>query len=139
MGESDEIVKYLFAEYAPGGDSKIPFMLRAGAFTDFTCYLAALSRMEGIKSELSAEAARPEQPLELYAYEASPFVKVVREKLTALELPHIVHYAPRGSPQRDMLMQKMARFQVPFLEDPNTDTKMFESAAIVDYLEQVYA
>jgi glutathione S-transferase len=29
-------------------------------------------------------------------------------------------------------------FQVPYLVDPNTGTELFESTAIVKYLEQVY-
>lgn len=29
--------------------------------------------------------------------------------------------------------------QVPYLEDPNTGVKMFESADIVEYLQQTYA
>jgi glutathione S-transferase len=28
---------------------------------------------------------------------------------------------------------------VPYLEDPNTGVEMFESAAMVDYLEKTYA
>ena len=33
----------------------------------------------------------------------------------------------------------VASLQVPYLEDPNTGVKMFESAAIVDYLNATYA
>ena len=44
----------------------------------------------------------------------------------------------RGSPNRDRMMKEMGRFQVPFLRDPNTGAELFESAAIVDYLNDVY-
>lgn len=30
-------------------------------------------------------------------------------------------------------------FQVPYMEDPNTGTNMFESAEIIDYLRATYA
>ena len=44
----------------------------------------------------------------------------------------------RGSPNRDRMMKEMGRFQVPFLRDPNTGAELFESAAIVGYLNDVY-
>ena len=44
----------------------------------------------------------------------------------------------RGSPNRDRMMKEMGRFQVPFLRDPNTGAELYESAAIVAYLNDVY-
>jgi len=74
----------------------------------------------------------------LYGYEASPFCKIVRERLVELELPHIQRTCGRGSSKRNELYMKTGRFQVPYLEDPNTDVKLFESADILDYLNEVY-
>ena len=37
------------------------------------------------------------------------------------------------------MIEKTGRFQVPFLEDPNTGIEMFESADIVEYVENTYA
>jgi len=45
----------------------------------------------------------------------------------------------RGSTKRDELLARTGTFQVPYLEDPNTGVKMFESAAMVEYLEGTYA
>ena len=50
-----------------------------------------------------------------------------------------MRYCPRGSTKRDELLEKTGRFQVPFLEDPNTGVEMFESASMVTYLEETYA
>lgn len=44
-----------------------------------------------------------------------------------------------GSTKRDELLARVGTFQVPYLEDPNTGVKMFESAAMVEYLESTYS
>jgi glutathione S-transferase len=86
--------------------------------------------------------ARPDneqmEPLELWGYECSPFVRTVREKLCALALPHVMVSCSRGSANRDLLVKKTGRFQVPFLVDPNTGLELFESPEICDYLDAVY-
>jgi len=53
-------------------------------------------------------------------------------------LPHIVVSCSRGSRNRDKMLEKFGRFQVPFIVDDNTGIEMFEGAEIVDYLEAVY-
>ena len=47
-------------------------------------------------------------------------------------------YAP-SQRNRVTLMDRAGRIAVPYLVDPNTGVEMFESAAILDYLEQTYA
>lgn len=37
------------------------------------------------------------------------------------------------------LFEKRGHFQVPYLEDPNQGVYLFESSAIVKYLEDTYA
>jgi glutathione S-transferase len=69
---------------------------------------------------------------------SSPFVRPVREKLGSLCLPHRMISCSRGSANRDKMIAKTKRFQVPFLVDPNTGIEMYESAEIVEYLEAVY-
>jgi glutathione S-transferase len=44
----------------------------------------------------------------------------------------------RGSANRDKLFSLTGRFQVPYLQDPNTEVELFESAEIVKYLLDVY-
>ncbi|KAL6559185.1 hypothetical protein OROHE_006554 [Orobanche hederae] len=132
MYESDDIIKYLVGKY---GDGNVPLMLSLGPFTTLMEGLAMLGRM----GSSYTPSKLPDKPLEIWAYEASPFCKVVREVLVELELPHVLRSCARGSPKRNLLYQRVGHFQVPYLEDPNTGIQMFESADIVDYLRTTYA
>ena len=138
MYESDDIIDYLFENYGPGKD-QVPWQLR-GPFAFWTCAFASFAR--GLAGSALLPEARPDnlamKPLELWGYETSPFVKPVRETLCSLALPHTVLNCARGSMRRDEMVAKTGRFQVPFLVDPNTGAELFESTAIVEYLEQVY-
>ncbi|CAH1418318.1 unnamed protein product [Lactuca virosa] len=134
MYESDDIIKYLVQKY---GDGSVPLSLSLGLLTTLTAGFAMIGRMG--KGSIYTKAKMPAQPLEVWAYEASPFSKLVREVLVELELPHILHSCARGSPKRQELFKRVGHFQAPYLEDPNTGVKMFESAEIVEYLRATYA
>jgi glutathione S-transferase len=134
MYESDEIIAYMFNTY---GDGNVPLMLRMGPITAITAGLGLLGRL-GKGSKYRA-AKMPAEPVELWAYDISPFCKVVREVLCELEIPHVFHSCARGSPKRQELFAMTGTFQAPYLEDPNTGVKMFESAEIIAYLESTYA
>ncbi|KAE8726665.1 Thioredoxin family protein isoform 2 [Hibiscus syriacus] len=134
MYESDEIIKYLVETY---GDGSVPFMLSLGLLTTLTAGFAMIGRMGRGNSYTPSKL--PPKPLEIWAYEGSPFCKIVREVLVELELPHIQRSCARGSPKRQILYERVGHFQVPFLEDPNTGVQMFESAEIVEYLKATYA
>lgn len=134
MYESDDIIKYLVGKY---GDGSVPFMLSLGLLTTLTEGFAMIGRMG--KGTSYTPAKLPPKPLEIWAYEGSPFCKLVREALVELELPHLVRSCARGSPKREILYQRVGHFQVPYLEDPNTGVQMFESAEIVEYLRATYA
>ncbi|CAI9106635.1 OLC1v1005838C1 [Oldenlandia corymbosa var. corymbosa] len=133
MYESDEIIKYLVEKY---GDGKVPVLLSLGLLTTLTAGFAMMGRTG--KGSSYTPAKSPPEPLEIWAYEASPFCKVVRETLVELELPHILRSCARGSPKRQILYEKVGHFQAPYLEDPNTGIQMFESADIVEYLKATY-
>jgi glutathione S-transferase len=62
----------------------------------------------------------------------------VKEKLAELGLPHRIVSCSRGSKNRDKMVEKTGRFQVPFIVDENTGIEMYESNEIVAYLEDVY-
>ncbi|KAG6770398.1 hypothetical protein POTOM_026079 [Populus tomentosa] len=134
MYESDDIIKYLVQKY---GDGSIPFTLSLGLLTTLTEGFAMIGRMG--KGSSYTPSKLPPKPLELWAYEGSPFCKIVREVLVELELPHIVRSCARGSPKRQILFEKVGHFQAPYIEDPNTGVQMFESAEIVEYLKVTYA
>ncbi len=118
----------------------MPWLVK-GPFAFWTAAFAALAR--GLAGNSLDARARPEngdmEPIELWGYEGSPFVRPVRERLGELGLPHTVVFCPRGaSAKRDLLVARTGRFQVPFISDPNTGVEMFEGDEIVKYLDQVY-
>eukprot|EP00230_Micromonas_polaris_P007627 CAMPEP_0117626214 /NCGR_PEP_ID=MMETSP0802-20121206/1301_1 /TAXON_ID=38833 /ORGANISM="Micromonas sp., Strain CCMP2099" /LENGTH=385 /DNA_ID=CAMNT_0005430319 /DNA_START=7 /DNA_END=1164 /DNA_ORIENTATION=- len=136
MYESDDIIDYLYDTYGPGKEN-VSSLLRAGALTVLTAGFGLAPRM-GAGSRYTP-ATMPAKPITVYSYEASPFCKLVREKLVELELPHLMKSSGRGSPKRQELFDKRGMFQAPYIEDPNTGIAMFESSAIAKYLEQTYA
>ena len=47
---------------------------------------------------------------------------MVREKLVSLEIPFVQHTVSRGSPRRQLLVDKYGKFAVPYLEvSPSID------------------
>ena len=147
MYESDDIIEYLFDTY--GGGESIPTSLTGGFITTLTCSLGLLPRL-GKGSAFDATSSfditpgkgtskgEERQPLIYWGYEASPFCKIVRERLNELEIPHVAKNCARGSPKRQELFEKTGTFQVPFIEDPNTGVNMFESGDILRYLDKTY-
>jgi glutathione S-transferase len=152
LNESADIVRYLNEHYG-GGRSKGP-----GLMAKPSNIIASVFRPgAGTRAEASKE---PQELLTLYSFEPSPFARLVRERLTELEIPYVVHQMPRdkwgdvgpsgnrlggadweptpGSRRAEMV-EKFGKAQVPFLIDPNTGTEMFESSKIVRYLEETYA
>ena len=135
MGESADIVGYLFETYG-GGKDAVPWILRLGALGTAMNWLGLRARAG---RDLLPSRAPPAEPLVLYGYEASPFCKLVRERLDDMELPHLYRSCARGSPKREEIFQAQGSFQAPFLVDPNRGLCMFESADILAYLAEHYA
>ena len=132
--ESNDIVTYLFTEY---GDGRVPLQLRLGPLTDLSSMAASAWRPAfGARYR---PARHPAKPLELYSFEASPFCRIAREQLCALEIPYVLHNVAKSSPSRAAFIERSGKMMVPYLIDPNTDTEMFESADIVAYLDRTYA
>lgn len=134
MYESDDIIAYLFERY---GDGQVPLGLRLGFLTVLSAGIGMLPRV-GKGSRYKGSGKQDLKPLVYWGYEASPFCKIAREALCELELPHLYKAAARGSPKRQQLFDARQHFQVPYLEDPNTGIAMFESSAIVEYLQKEY-
>jgi glutathione S-transferase len=131
--ESDAIVTYLFERYGAG---EPPLALRLGPLTTATAMFASAWR-PGFGARY-VPALPPAKPLELYSFEASPFCRIVRERLCALEIPYVLHNVAKGSPGRAAFIERSGKMMVPYLVDPNTNTAMFESADIVAYLDRNY-
>jgi len=134
MYESDAIVRYLFDRY---GDGRVPLSLALGPLTDLSAQLASLWRP--LSGAFCEPARAPEKPLELWSFEASPFSRLVREKLCALELQYRLHNVAKGSSKRADFVHRSGKMMVPYLVDPNTGKEMFESADILRYLDETYA
>lgn len=132
-----DIVRYLFKVY---GSKELPWTLQNAAFAYVTSFIGvSLLRLGAGGTYRNSKPPPDDKPLVLWAYEGSPFCKVVREKLSELEVPHTVVFAPRGSPNRQKMFEMKGFFQVPYLEDPNTSVSLYESEAINEYLVKLYA
>lgn len=133
MFESDDIIQYLFRTYGKG---EVPSSLQGNIFCTLSAGLSLLPR--ATKGGRRRSSNPPELPLTLWSGEGSPFAKIVKEELCELQIVHRQISCPRGSPNRQRMFEKTGRFQIPYLEDPNTGVEMFESSAIIEYLETVY-
>ena len=154
MYESDDIVEYLYATY---GNRPAPQQwLRRSARTVGSLGASALRMGKGLRARGGLDAA---EPLELYSFEASPYARPVRERLTELELPYILRQVGRTQaldwvlpPLRErlvenyqptqrnrlILLERTGRVAVPYLVDPNTGAELFESRQILAYLDETY-
>jgi glutathione S-transferase len=158
--ESQDIIHHLFKHYGKTGRTPKKF-----SHYPKLPYISALATVANTVRGVAVnkqiiDRAAPEQLLELWSFEASPFSRLVREVLTELEIPYILHNVPKERWQdmgpavlrlkpgkyealkggkREKVIEVMGRdIQVPYLVDPNTAVKMFESAKIVKYLKQQY-
>jgi glutathione S-transferase len=153
--ESLDIIAYLFETY---GDGEIPLQWRAGKLQTFSSMLASAARgRRGLRVQASRQ---PEQLLELYSFEGSPYARPVRELLCQLELPYLLRSCGRSEPgewlppalrqrlelipesqlpNRIQLQEEQGRMGIPFLWDPNTGSGLFESDAIIQHLLEHYA
>ena len=153
--ESADIIDYLFRTY---GGRPTPLYYRSGKFRPLWGGMG--SALRGMRGITKRKSKKPAQLLQLWSFESSPYSRLVRERLTELELPYLLHnigkeqladmgpavmrikpgpYKPRPGGRREKVLDQLGRVQAPYLEDPNTGVKMFESLAIIDYLEKQYA
>lgn len=153
--ESNHIIEYLNATYA-GSASVARGLRRSLAIASGI----GATAVRGGRGHNARPSRAPARPLELYSFESSPYSRLVREVLCELELPYLLRnggkarltdmgpafvrdrlfHAPAAtSRNRTALLRHTGRVQFPYLIDPNTGTEMFESSAIVGYLENHYA
>ena len=132
MFESDDIIEYLFNAYGTKG---VPATITRGIKP--TIGLSLLLRYN--RGSFSKPSDPPSLPLILWGTAGSPFVKIVREELCELQLAHRLIPCPRGSPNRQRMFEKKGLFQMPYLEDPNNGVELFESSAIIEYLQKMYS
>jgi len=129
--ESTDILVYLHATYGDGHPAS-----GTGPLSTASSAVASLVRTNGRRARPSRA---PAEPLELWSMEASPFCRIVREELSSLEIPYVLHNVAAGSAKRAQLVARTGKMMVPWLHDPNSGAGMFESADIVTYLRKTYA
>ena len=131
--DSDAIVDHLFETY---GDGTRPAQMRSMKLAKQSSKLA--SRLRGGRGDRKEPRRECRERLELFGYEGSPHTRLVRERLSAYALPWTCRNLARNSPRRDAFEREHGRVQLPFLRDPNTGTELYESRAIVRYLNERY-
>jgi len=157
--ESADIVAYLHRTYGRRPHQPLP-LGRPLAVLSSQLSSATMLRRRGLSGLRARPSRAPGLPLELYSFEASPYSKPVRARLCELELPYLLRNAGKGgwkdlgppsfrdklfkgpmdtTRNRRWLAENTGRVQVPYLVDPNTGTALYESQAILDYLERTYA
>lgn len=153
--ESAEIIKYLFTTYL----GKVPKKWQPQEVKKLLLGSQACSAARLNKGMYAKPSKQPEQPLTLYAFDSSPFGRLVRERLCELEIPYKLinlgkeqaadmgpatrswnrkPYTPAKGSKREIMQAELAHISSPYLIDPNTDTKMPESEAIMAYLDSNY-
>jgi glutathione S-transferase len=107
---------------------------------DVSSFAATIVRLgRGVSPTITADRRPdPKHLLELYDFEGCPYCRKVREVLCELDLDYLVHPVAQGSPRRPELKQLGGKVQVPYLIDPNTHTRLYESDDIIDYLNERY-
>src|SRR3569623_3655231 len=97
------------------------------------------SHLRGWRGSMVRKPARkqPAQPLELYEFEASPFCRLVRERLTERDLDVMVYPCPKGGKRFRPTVKKLGGKQLyPFMVGHKTGPSMFESYDFIHYIHQ---
>ena len=90
--------------------------------------------------QISRTARQPELLLEVYEMENCPHCRVVRNTLTELDLDAQIFPCPKGGKRfRPEVKARGGKAQFPYLHDPNTGARLYESTDIVAYLYETYA
>ena len=101
--------------------------------------LAATLLRGGLGVATSPSEVQPEVLLELYEFEACPYCRLVREAFTELDLDASIFPCPKGGERfRPKVVELGGKTQFPFLVDPNTGRRLYESSDIVRYLFETY-
>ncbi|WP_338848833.1 glutathione S-transferase N-terminal domain-containing protein [Massilia sp. W12] len=159
MAGAKPIIEYLFAQYL----GQAPHIrLQPGRINRMNAQFAGMARGlgRGLGPIQAEPASQPRKMLSLYSFESSPYARLVRERLCALELPyHLINvgkqqwgemgpakrrlapgpYQPLPGSKREQFLQQYGKVQIPMLHDPNSGASIFESDDIIHYLEQTYA
>jgi glutaredoxin len=103
----------------------------------------AISRPRPQQRSAAGQAAVDQQAagLSLYQFHACPFCVKTRRTLRRLNVPITLHDAKNDPVQRQRLLEGGGKIKVPCLliEEQGESRWLYESKAIIDYLEQRFA
>eukprot|EP00049_Salpingoeca_infusionum_P027213 m.31091 g.31091 ORF g.31091 m.31091 type:complete len:315 (+) comp9374_c0_seq1:1483-2427(+) len=154
MYESDAIIEYLWQTY--GDKTSKPFnywLVMESPLRSFLffCHMLASMFLRNVPEQgMIRTPSKPATlPLEYWGHQGSNYCVIVREVLTTLELQHVSHALPHGSPKRAQFAKDYASLisnwrkaanlvMIPLLYDPNTNTTLVESDDIKEYLYKTY-
>ncbi|MEC9439668.1 MAG: glutathione S-transferase N-terminal domain-containing protein [Myxococcota bacterium] len=151
MSESKDIIEHLWQTRAGrSAPARSPLAIPTSAFA---------SLVRGRRGAKVRSSRSPEQPLELFSFESSPYSRLVREVLCELELPYTLwsggkeqiadigptgfrlhrgEYHPVEGGRRATMAERGIPVQFPVLIDPNTEQTIANSDRIIAYLEKTY-
>ncbi len=106
-------------------------------FIDWVLPPKTLTRTTQEQTQLALIA----QQFSLYQLSACPFCVKVRRHMKHIGLPIVTKNVPLHSDERKELIEKGGKMQVPCLQIRHTDRTewLYESKAIIDYLDQIAA
>jgi len=107
--------------------------------TDVVTAWAASILELGAGMRVTSEARAPAKLLELYEFETCPFCRKVREALSEMDLPALIHPCPPGGRRhRPRAVEIGGKAQFPLLVDPNGGLRLYESDDIIRHLASTY-
>lgn len=106
-------------------------------------FLDWISRPRKLKRDAAAQARVEQQArgLSLYQFHACPFCVKTRRTLHRLNVPVTLRDAKNNEQDRQALLEQGGKIKVPCLriEEDGKTTWMYESKAIIDYLNQRFS
>ena len=133
LNGSAEILAWLHQQYGTG---KAPGFRNSGLFIALSGFW--VSWFTWHRGTAVRASVAPVKPLEVWAFESSPFCRLVRETLCEYEVPWLLHNVAKGSPRRAEFVARSGKMQVPWLVDSNTGVQMFESLQMQQYIATTY-
>ena len=106
-------------------------------FADFVTRPGKQQRPAAVQAEVASAA----KGLTLYQFHACPFCVKTRRALHRLNVPVALRDAKNNEQDRQTLLEQGGRIKVPCLriEENGQTTWMYESKAIIDYLDKRFA
>ncbi|MEL6215728.1 MAG: glutathione S-transferase N-terminal domain-containing protein [Pseudomonadota bacterium] len=99
---------------------------------------SAVTTPRGLLAQPVAE--QPRVLIRLYDMENCPYCRIVREAITSLDIDVMILPCPKGGERyRPEVVSRGGKAQFPFMVDPNTNTELYDSVAIIEYLFRTYA